>query len=281
MGKHLSIVLLIALGLSVLFWGCSKEEEEPPTPPSITAPNVNTIPYTDSIRVVWKNSPEADEEGFLGYQLYISTDDLSLMSESELEACAVWDSIVLDTTYLLSSYEDSSLAINGIYYFGVRALRSTDNGDTTSPLRVVQTSPVIMGEGKIFEYSSDSVCAFNFAEGTAITSDETSPFPDIYLDTCGVCEVTGYAVKSPHLSASPWTGHTTFKLLGSGDPDEYPQTDESDMKDYCEVSMQVYAVKTSTNFYVKMWITSFGGEDPDKYIEFKYKYQTIPDYPHF
>ncbi len=275
------LILVIVFAATAIFIGCSKEEETPPEPPSITAPQLTTIAYTDSIKVVWEDSPEADESGFKGYYFYAANTDLSGLSESELDSFLISSTPELFNEYLLPDYGDTSLDINGIYYFGIRAVRTVDSGDTLSPLRIVETSPVIIGSGKIFEYSSDSACAFNFAESTAITSSETSPNPDFYLDTCSVCSVSGYAVKSPHLSTSAWTGECGFKLLGTGDPDNFSDTDDSGMSDYYEISMQVYAIKTSTNYFVKMWVTGFGGEFPNKYIEFKYKYQTKVSYPHF
>ena len=175
-------ILITIFAVILILTGCSKEEEETPEPPSITAPQLTTIAYEESIKVVWDDSPEASESGFKGYYFYVSNTNLSTLSDSELDEYLINTTPELFNEYLLTEYADTALDINGIYYFGIRAVRAVESGDTLSPLRVVETSPVIIGSGKIFEYSSDSVCAFNFEEGTAINSSETSPNPDFYFD---------------------------------------------------------------------------------------------------
>lgn len=271
-------VTLILLSLAI-FVGCSKEEEAP-EPPSITAPQMTTIAYTDSIKVVWEDSPEAGESGFEGYYFYVSNTDLSDLSESELDTYLFNTTPELFNEYLLTDYGGAPLEINAIYYFGIRAVRAVDGRDTLSPLRVTETSPVIVGSGRVYEYSSDSVCAFNFEQGVAITSSETSPEPDFYLDDYPE-GASGLAIKSPHLAGDVWTGlQSQFKTLGTGNLDDYPETDDTDFADFVDVTTKVCAIRSVGNNYIKFQGT-FGGIAPNRYIDFTYKFQTRANYPHF
>lgn len=275
-----AILIVVIAVFSVFIVGCGKEETKPePTP--IDAPtSLLPIAYTDSIRICWAKSPQHGAEGFKGYLLYISMTDPATMSSAQLDSYKVWAEPSLDTTYLLTSYRGDSLDLNGIYYFAVRAVRTVDDRDTTSGLVITETSPVLMGMGTIFEIASDTICAFNFHNGVALRADETTPEPDFYLEDCPECG-SGLALKSPHLAGTAWTGHTYFKTMGTGTLDDYPQTTDNDWSDHTDVTMRVYAIKTSSNNFVKLVITGFGGESPNRFISFKYKLQTKPFYPHF
>ncbi len=276
LGVMLAVVLLAA------FWGCSKDEPTPP-PPSITAPEVTPIPYDDSVKVAWTQSPEHNEEGFEGYLLYASKNvDLSTMTETELGTHLVFTEPITDTFYLITDYFGDSLEDGAIYYFGVRAVRSTEDGDTMSPITVVETSPVKLGSGRIYFLGSDTICAFNFEEDTALTIDQADPEPDMYLDTSNTSE-TGLVLKSPHLAGTVWTGESYFKVLDVGNLDDFPETEDADWSDQIDVSsVKVSVVKTTQNHFVKLKITSFGTDSEGRYyIDFQYKYQTKTNYPHF
>ena len=279
---RLFITGLAIVGLMIAFWGCGKEEPAPP-PPSITAPELTPIPYDDSIKVVWTQSPEHTEEGFKGYLLYVSKNaDLSDMDETELGTHVVFTEPVLDTEYVMTDYFGDSLEDGAIYYFGVRAVRSVESGDTMSPMVVVETSPVLLGSGRIYFIGSDTICAFNFEEGVALTPEQTDPEPDMFLDTSSTSE-SGLVIKSPHLAGTVWTGESQFKILGVGNLDDFDQTDDSGWSDQVDVSsIRVSVVKTAQNHYVKLKISSFGTDEEGRYyINFSYKYQTKPNYPHF
>jgi hypothetical protein len=273
----LTALAMLAL---VIFAGCSKEESNPPVAPTITTPTITPIAYDDSIRLVWNKSAESGESGFVGYGLYIANVNLASIGTTDT-SYRIWTTPQNETTFLVSQFDGNPLDSNAIYYFGIYAVRTVDSGDTTSPFSVFQMSPVILGNGRIYEFASDSVCAFNFAEARAITKLETSPSPDIYLADYPA-GVTGLAVQSPSVSGVPsWTGSTVFKQLGTGNLKDYPQTEDAAFTAFVDVTTKVYAIKTSTNHFVKLVIVSFGGISPNRYIEFQYKYQTLPNYPHF
>ena len=273
-------LLFFAL-IAVVFIGCSEEEQ--PEPPSITTPAITQIPYDDSIKVVWQNSPEVVEEGFKGYYFYISKNsNLSGMTDTELQDYLVFDSITTDTQYIMRDYQGEGLEDGAIYYFGIQAVRSVESGDTVSGLRVVQTSPVLMGEDRIYYLLSDTICAFNFSQGVAITIDQTEPEPDFYVDTSSISE-TGLLLKSPHLAGTAWTGESGFKSLGIGVLDDFSETTDDNWVEEIDVSsIRIFAIKNSQNHYVKIKINNWGSDDQDRYyINFEYKYQTKTNYPYF
>jgi len=277
------IIGLVALAVALAFFGCGEDETPPPSPPSITAPEVTPIPYDDSIKVVWTQSPEHNEEGFAGYYLYVSKNvRFEDMDEAELGTHLVFTSPTSDTEYLMTDYFGDTLEDGAIYYFGVRAVRTTESGDTVSPVEVVETSPVMLGGGRIYFIGSDTVCGFNFEHNIALTVDQTDPEPDMVLDTSTTSE-SGLEIKSPHLAGTVWTGVSQFKILGVGNIDDFPETDDTDWDEQVDVSStRVTVVKTAQNHYVKLKITSFGTDEEGRYyINFSYKYQTKTNYPHF
>ena len=275
--------MLFAAISIIFFYGCSKEETPPEEPPSITAPAITPIPYDDSIKVVWANSPEVGESGFKGYYLYASKNiDLSSLSLSELDSYLVFDSTITDTEYIMTEYNGDSLDDGSIYYFGIKAVRTVDSGDTLSGLRVVETSPVILGSARIYNYESDTICAFNFSDGVALSSTETEPEPDMYLDTTSSSE-SGLILKSPDLAGGVWTGTSQFLMLGVGSIDDFPDAGETGWGNSIDVSsVKVCAIRTSQNHYTKLKVLSFGTDSLGRYyIDFNYKYQTKTNYPHF
>ncbi|MCD6594603.1 hypothetical protein J7L68_02900 [bacterium] len=274
-------ILFAAISI-LLFYGCSKDET-PPEPPSITAPVITPIPYDDSIKVIWANSPELGESGFKGYYLYASRNiDLASLSSSELDSYLVFDSTITDTEYFMTDYLGDSLDDGSIYYFAIKAVRTVDSGDTLSGLRVVETSPVVLGSARIYYYESDTICAFNFSDGVALSSSETEPEPDMYLDTSNTSE-SGLILKSPDLAGGVWTGASQFKMLGVGGIDDFPDADATEWGNSIDVSsVRVCAIKTSQNHYAKVKVLSFGTDGFGRYyIDFDYKYQTKTNYSHF
>ena len=277
--KYIVLVFfLISLLAGFSFMSCTKDDDEP-EPPTITISNFITIAYEDSIRIEW-NSPEADDDGFQGFYLYVSNIDLNEISTGEYEDYCVWDTPQADTTYLLDEYAGELLDMNAKYYFAVRAELSTEDGDTFSPFYIVDTSPVILGGGTIYEFASDSVCAIAFETGETMTKYETTE-PDMFLVDYPEGSF-GLAIKSPHLAGIPtsWMVETQFKTLGTGTLNDFHQTTTTGFTNQEDVTAKVYAIRSGTN-YVKLIITGFMGEYPERYITFNYKYQNKPNYPHF
>ena len=140
----LSVFLVV---ISIALYNCS-EEEQPPEP-TITAPGLTPIAYDESLKVVRGNSPEQTESGFLGYYLYIANTNLANVPDSLLNNYRVWSTPSFQNDHIIYEYESAPLDSNARYYFGIKAVRHKDSGDTLSPMRVVETSPVWMGSSRI------------------------------------------------------------------------------------------------------------------------------------
>jgi len=272
-------LLLPLVAALVLFGGCSDDDDEP-TPPSIrSARDVTPIAYDESLKVAWTDSPDASSSGFLGYYIYISTSNLAAMSDSVMLDYQIWDTPQMVDEFLFSDYEGAPLDSNARYYMGVRAVLHADGKDTLSPIVVVETSPVKMGTVKIYEFASDSVCAFNFTQGLTLDKTETTPEPDLYLVDYSA-GVNGLKIETPSTAGVSWTRVTTLKTMGTGNLDDYPEPGATGFGAYADITLKVYAVKTGDN-YAKLVVSNFGGISPNRWIEFSYKYQNKPNYLHF
>jgi len=273
----LKTITLFLFAILLFGIGCEKEDEPEPEPPSITAPALTAIAYDDSIKVIWSDSPEADEEGFQGYLLY-SASNISSIPE-EADSYAVWAEPQLANEYIITEFDGDSLDPNARYLFALIAVLEYQSVDTLSPMTTAETSPVQMGTARIYELESSEPCAFNFAGDTAITNTETTPDPDFFLMDYPT-GANGLAIASPHLAGVAWTSEYEIKALGTGNLDDFPDATDSDLSDRADVTIKVYQIKTGTN-YAKIVISQFGGVAPNRYIDFDYKYQNKNNYPHF
>lgn len=276
---------IVVFGFSILFLlflisGC-KEETTPPPPETISPPSTLTyITWDDSIKFMWSKAPEHSKDGFLGYSFYSANSPITNATpESLLNTYLLNETPVLDTFHVLRG-----LTSMYRYYFAVKSVRTIDGQTRYSSLVSANSSPVIIGEDTIWQNGSTvGASSYNFANGMRRWISDTMSLeipPDIYFDTSSTDQ--GYALKSPHLLGGVLESQIThIKLLGSGNIDNFPETDDVGWSSIQDASMKVFAIKTVSQNYVKFEITGFGGSSPNRYITFRYKYQNIPNYPHF
>ncbi len=272
--RNSMIFLIVSMIFVMLLIGCAGEDK----PPAIEPPTVSAIAYQTSILIHWDDSPQADKDDFRGYLLYIADLNIDTLSETALDTYKIWVDPMPDKSYSMRDYKGEPLDMTAIYWFGVRAVRRPKDTDMLSPLAIYDASPVKYNDYKIYNFASDSICAFIFKDQTGIYSTDTHSEPDIYLDGSG----SELVLKSPHLAGIAWTNQTKFKELPEIELDSIITVTDELWADTSIVAFRkTIAIKTGDNHYAIINIVDSRQSAEEKYVKFKYKYQTKPFYPKF
>ncbi|MGB9561228.1 MAG: fibronectin type III domain-containing protein [bacterium] len=287
--KRLEVLKVLALFSLVLLTTCT--EENPVKPEEEFAPPRNLTYITDStsVRLIWQHSTSRNLEDFLGYFVYVATQSIaSIDQDSILRRYLVNRTPLRDTTCVVTNLQRGTR-----YYFHVRAVKGTDTTEyaLSRASNEVDTAPVLIGSGTLYEFSSTlgNPSGFSFAENRAYSMVYTNASHiDIYLGTTQSDDSAGDLVlKSPDLVQSAhaeWdTRVSQIKSLGTGWENFNQTTDAGwSANRYELVSLgRVYAIKTPDNHYVKLEITNMSGSFPNRTVTFRYAYQPITNYGHF
>lgn len=279
----------LLLGILVIIWGCS--ETNPVKPEEEFAPPRNLTYITDSssVTLIWQHSPDKNLRDFLGYYVYMATTSIAdIDQDSVLRRYLVNRTPLRDTICTVLNLRQGTR-----YYFHVRSVKGTDTTEysLSKASNEVDTAPVLIGSGTIYEFRSTlgNPSGFSFAENRAYSMVYTNASHiDIYLGTTRSDDTEGDLVlKSPDLVSSTnpdWrTRVTQIKTLGTGWNNFNATTDAGwNSSRYELVSLgRVYAIKTPDNHFVKLEVTNLSGSYPNRTITFRYAYQPITNYTHF
>ncbi len=282
--------LLLAVGMIILGLAC--EGENPVAPSEEFAPPTNLTYITDSssVTLMWNHSPDNGLDDFLGYFVYVAESSIvSLGADSLLDPYKANREPVTD-----NSYSVGGLTRGQRYYFHVRAVKGPDTLEYTlsNPTNEVHTSPVLIGTGTLYEFSSPlgNPSGYDFSGSRAyFMVHDNANYIDIYLGTTEEDDGAGdLTLKSPHIVQSThpeWESRISYiKSLGTG-WDNYNQTaDDFSTPEYHYERVytgRVYAIKTPDNHFVKLEVTGTSGTFPNRTVTFRYAYQEITGYGHF
>ncbi|MCD6501693.1 hypothetical protein J7L01_03755 [bacterium] len=279
--KRFVLVMFILAASVMLIVGCSKSTEPEPEPEVFDPPTgLAYATYQDSIALSWNASPDASEDGFVGYLVYRRENaGFSGLSEDDLAALSPVAVAGITAT-------STGLASDKKHYFAVRAMKIVGAETTmTSLSNTVDTSPTIWFSDTIWESAGgDSViCAIDF-DNQVVYPMELAHLThiDIYL---GVDDSNRLALKSPSTFGTDWSdreaeikrlgvatsGLASFTTAGSGG-----WTDEVTL--YPGEAYAIHIGSHYTKILVENWI---GGAYPGRGITFSAAHQDVEDYDHF
>lgn len=279
----ISLFYILMLGMLV---SCATTPTPPPEPkdlrvlPDLPVPTNLQITAADrQANLIWELDKEPDQYA-LGYNVYVDTKTLRHLTANQLPSPrATWPPYQLDSDTVNSwtNYHLKNLK-NGTRYF-VHVRVTGANARISYPSNEVMIVPRPEGHFKLYEVSSNHYSAFDFSEQKELSS--TDQQADIVYDARKGVGM----LMSPHLRRDGLrkTGITDMKDLVPFD--QLTNIEDGALDTFNEESLAVVGhtivIKTADDHYAKLLIEHMGGKAPNRFIEGRYCYQLLPNFPQF
>jgi len=212
----------------------------------------------------------------LGYQIFVSDKPLAGLSTAQLPAPrATWPPYHLDgDSNDWTHYQLDDLKNGERYYIHLRIVGS--NQRVSAPSNEVTVIPRPEGVIKLYETSSKSFSAFDFSHLELVSS--TSQNADIVFDVRQKVPL----LRSPHLRQK---GLRKTGIVDLKTSYQFPQFNEVPhlvlvAEEQAEVG-HLFVIHTADGNYAKLQVESLGGSPPNRYVELRYCYQTLPGVTQF
>ncbi|KPK63558.1 hypothetical protein AMJ83_06535 [candidate division WOR_3 bacterium SM23_42] len=247
----------------------------------IQAPEMKMVIMNEThVTVIWEmNSAIEDNTDFLGYNIYVYTDSIALLTETGEELNKFNSQPVQDTMF-----QADGLVQDSIYYIQVRTVNKDNRvGQYSSVMPFMQVSPrpeftVVMKLAVVGQNVNDS-CALRLSDAT-ITADSVmaDSGADIWVRIAG----NTVSVVSPHIH--PLYGvdarMTRSYNMGTGDFDAFPEaTTEPELFEVNFNAGDILFAKTEDGNYVKIYVESIDAQAG--IVNILYAYQNIAEFPYF
>jgi hypothetical protein len=247
----------------------------------IQAPEMKIVIMDEtSATVIWEmNSTIEDNPDFVGYNVYVYTDSIALLTENGEELNKFNSQPVRDTIF-----QANGLIQDSIYYIQVRTVNKDNKvGQYSSVTPFMQASPrpeflVVMRLAVPGQNVNDS-CAIRLSDAM-ITTDSVmaDSGTDIWVGAAGDTA----SVVSSHIHPLYGVGARMTRAYnrGPGDFDAFPEaTTEPELFDVDCSTGDILFAKTEDGNYVKIYVESI--DIQSGVINIRYAYQNIAEFPYF
>jgi len=272
----MSVGALLAL---ILITGCPGSVEK------LAAPEITgVVADSVSVTITWQvDTTIENNTAFSGYNIYATTDSLSLMA---LEG----DSLNKDNTTIITAntYTVNNLSQDSVYYIQVRTVNTDDKvGEYNSTKPLIKASPRPEFTATInFEWNTPGVdlnCAIRLSDATIMADSAMAHAgADLFVDCFPLTKDT-VAFDSPSHSTEWGSGCRITKLINLGQYDldsVYEVTTQPTDTTYVPVNVgDLIVVKTASNNYAKIHVDAI--DTTNNQVTITYAYQNNPDFPFF
>ncbi len=275
---------LLALVVLILFYvgGCAPSPKPPSEPQlfvlaDLPVPhNLVAVAGDNQVDLNWKLEGKRDEY-VLGCNVYAETRSLEGISVDKLPASrGTWPPIYVDsdtinswTNYILDNLE------NGKKYFIHIRLKGSNQRISPASNEVAMI-PHPEGVIKLYETRSKHYSAFEFSKQKKVSSK--NKHADIIFDE----QENVAMLLSPHLRKK---GLRQTGIVDMRDLRPFNEITNVENivfgEEILAVIDHVVVIKTEDSHYAKLLIEKIEGKIPNRYIEFRYCYQMLPDLPEF
>ena len=247
----------------------------------LQAPEMKAVIMNETyVVMIWEsNSAIEDDKDFLGYNVYVYTDSIALLTENGEDLNKFNSQPVQDTMF-----QANGLLQDSIYYIQVRTVNKDNKvGHYNNITPFMQASPrpeftVVMRLGVVGQNVNDS-CAIRLSDALIMAD---SAMADSGADTWFKTSNDTVWLASPdhHPVHGVGARHTLLTNIGSADFDEISGvTTEPDLVEADCGAGDIIVAKTEDGNYVKIFIESVDIQSGVASI--LYAYQNIVDFPYF